>query len=48
MIGIERLVVEAETFVGLSIRGPANLVDRIESLIKAEMAKDNERAQEKR
>jgi hypothetical protein len=32
-VGAERVIVEAETFVGLSIHGPAELADRIRRLV---------------
>lgn len=32
-LGSDRLVVEAETYVGLSISGPARLVDRVAALL---------------
>jgi hypothetical protein len=38
-IGTDRLVLEAETYVGLSLRGPSQLVHRIEAMVKAEMTK---------
>lgn len=38
-IGTDRLVLEAETYVGLSLHGPSQLVHRIEAMVKAEMAK---------
>jgi hypothetical protein len=38
-IGTDRLALEAETYVGLSIRGPSKLVHRIEAMVKAEMTK---------
>jgi predicted ester cyclase len=37
MLGNDRLVVEAETFVGLSLRGPAKVVDQIDGLVKTGM-----------
>ena len=33
-IGIQRIVVERETYVGLSIRGPADLVERIAAMVR--------------
>lgn len=34
-VGADRVVVEAETFVGLSIHGPAELVERIRAMVVA-------------
>jgi hypothetical protein len=33
-IGDKRLVVEAETYVGLSVRGDAALVEKVESMVR--------------
>jgi hypothetical protein len=38
-ISTDRLVLEAETYIGLSLRGPSQLVHRIEATVKAKMAK---------
>jgi hypothetical protein len=38
-IGADRLVLEAETYVGLSLRGRSRIVHRIEAMVKAEMTK---------
>jgi hypothetical protein len=38
-LGRERLVVEAETYVGLSIRGEARVVDRVAALLPTHMPK---------
>lgn len=37
LVGPDRIVIEAETFVGLSIRGPDDVVDRIRALVEAAM-----------
>lgn len=37
-VGGNRLLVEAETYIGLSVRGDAALVDKIESLVKEHLA----------
>jgi hypothetical protein len=39
-LGRDLLVVESETYVGLSIRGEARLVDRLAALVAAKTAKD--------
>lgn len=33
-VGAERVVIESETYIGLCIRGPAELVDRIRDMVK--------------
>lgn len=35
-----RLIVEAETYVGLSIRGPSDLVDEIHQMVNEQLSKD--------
>jgi hypothetical protein len=39
-LGRDLLVVESETYVGLSIRGEARLVDRVAALVAAKTTKD--------
>jgi hypothetical protein len=36
-VGVDRVIVEAETFIGLSIRGPVELVERIRGMVVAAM-----------
>jgi len=36
----ERLVIEAETYVGLSITGPAQLVDEVRELVKEQLSSE--------
>jgi hypothetical protein len=40
-VGSERVIVEAETYVGLSIRGPAELVDQIREMVNDEISGSN-------
>ena len=37
LVGTDRVVVEAETYIGLSVCGPIEVVDRLQSMIKAEI-----------
>ena len=37
LVGVDTVVIEAETFVGLSISGPAKIVERIQGMVDAAM-----------
>ena len=38
-IGTDRVVLEAETYIGLSVQGPSKIVDRISEMVREEMGK---------
>lgn len=35
LVGVDRVVIEAETFIGLTICGPADVIDRIRGMVAA-------------
>ena len=37
LVGVDTVTIEAETFVGLSISGPVELVERIQAMVAAAM-----------
>jgi|GEM_PF-1200341 len=38
-IGTDCVILEAETYIGLSVQGPAKLVDRISEMVTAKMTR---------
>lgn len=43
-VGNERLVIEAETYVGLSVTGPSDLVDTVEAMVAGRKPGDGSRS----